>query len=401
MMLYLSAFLAAVAAVNWIVNPYGAWPVSLIDPIYRKGGEQRVATPYQLYAEQPTTLLVGSSRVMLGLKIEQGMRAGVLNAGLPAANVDEVAAVIEVALKNPKLKLIVWGLDFFAFDQNKAGVLDPDTRLRLEGSQRLRIMDTLLSMDALDLSRRLLVRAAQGRRKLAASRLMRIPWPQAAIRREIDNPGGKSLYNADRSIIERQVAYWVPVYSNFRLSDRQLALFETTVARARQAGVEVSFFIPPLSGYELEALRQSGQWDTFKRLKRRIVAAGPYWDFSGYNEIARNEDLFMDVPHYKPAVGFTMLRRLLGEDCSQCGQKARLVLDSGLWVEPATVERVLAIQDERRVVYLQRDSRWSQIVEDLRRRSVSASATAKAHRNEPASVSDRTGSRMPAILRGR
>jgi hypothetical protein len=62
MALYLFAFLAAVATVNWLANPYGAWPVSAIDPIYRKGGAERVATPFRLRAEQPTIMLVGSSK---------------------------------------------------------------------------------------------------------------------------------------------------------------------------------------------------------------------------------------------------------------------------------------------------------------------------------------------------
>ena len=35
MLLCLAGFLAAVAAINWIVNPYGAWSSTVIDPAYR------------------------------------------------------------------------------------------------------------------------------------------------------------------------------------------------------------------------------------------------------------------------------------------------------------------------------------------------------------------------------
>lgn len=402
MVLYLSAFVAAVAAFNGLANPYGAWPVSMIDPIYHRGGEGRVGTPYRLRIEHPTIVLVGSSRVMIGMRIEQGSRDGVLNAGLPAAKLDEVVAVVEVALENPNLKRLVWGVDFFDFSQRVAGVFDPDTRLRLEGSRRLMVADTLLSMDALDLSRELVVRAARGRRKLPAARLMPIPWTEAAIRQEIDKPGRTSLDRADGVERDGQLAHWIEVYSRYRLSDRQIALFKRAVAETRRSGVELVCFVPPMSGYELEAIRQTGLWDVFQHWKRELAAIVPYRDFSGYNEIALNDRLFADVGHYKPASGFAILRLLLGEDCSRCGETARMVRDSGLWVEPATIDRVLATQDERRAAFVRHNSRWSEIVEDVRRRSVSAeSATAKAHRNEPASASDRTGSQMPAILRGR
>jgi hypothetical protein len=408
MALYLFAFLAAVATVNWLANPYGAWPVSAIDPIYRKGGAERVATPFRLRAEQPTIMLVGSSRVMFGMKIEQGARYGVLNAGLPAANLDEIAAVIEVALENPGLKRVIWGLDFFAFDNNVAGILDPQTRQRLAGDARLKIMETLLSLDALDLSRRLLVRAMSGRRNLPAVRTMPIPWTQEMIRGELARPGRNDLDQMDRSIIEGQLGYWIPVYSNYQWSDSRMALFQGVVARARRAGVDVIVFIPPLSGYELEALRQSGRWETFQRWKRLIAAAGPYWDFSGYNEIAQEADLFNDVAHYKPAVGFTILRRLLGEDCSRCGDKARRVLDSGLWVEPATVDRVLAIQEDRKTAFLNRKSPYSRIVEELRLRpfagkAAGANAQARSNRNQSARApgSIEPDPEMPALLRDR
>jgi hypothetical protein len=237
---------------------------------------------------------------------------------------------------------------------------------------------------------------------------MPIPWTQDAIRREFQRRGGNSLDKTERSIVERQTAYWVRVYTNYQWSDSQMTLFQGVVARARRAGVDVVLFVPPLSAYELEALRQSGQWETFQRWKRLIAAAGPYWDFSGYNEIAQELDLFNDVAHYKPAVGFTILRRLLGEDCSRCGDKARHVLDSGLWIEPAAVDRALAIQEDRKTAFLNRKLPYSQIVEELRRRppagkAAGANAEARSNRNQSARApgSIEPDLEMPALLRDR
>ena len=103
MLLCLAGFLAAVAAVNWIVNPYGAWRSTAVDPAYRfsettrnEAGE-RVTTAYRIRAEQPTNLLVGSSRVVVGMYIERGARDGVFNASMSGASLAEIAAILRLA----------------------------------------------------------------------------------------------------------------------------------------------------------------------------------------------------------------------------------------------------------------------------------------------------------------
>ena len=86
MLLCLAGFLAAVAAGNWIVNPYGAWRSTVIDPAYRfsetarNEASERVTTAYRIRVEEPTNLLVGSSRVVVGMYIERGARDGFFNA---------------------------------------------------------------------------------------------------------------------------------------------------------------------------------------------------------------------------------------------------------------------------------------------------------------------------------
>ena len=80
MLLGLLGLLGAVALVNWIVNPYGAWRTTVVDPAYRPPGPvqneagERVSTAYRIRAERPSTLLVGSSRMVVGMYIEQGGR---------------------------------------------------------------------------------------------------------------------------------------------------------------------------------------------------------------------------------------------------------------------------------------------------------------------------------------
>jgi len=76
----LLSLIGGLALFNYVVNPYGAWGTELVNPIYRDISHERMAIPYLLRTSQPRTLLVGSSRVMLGMAIPQKDRDGVLNA---------------------------------------------------------------------------------------------------------------------------------------------------------------------------------------------------------------------------------------------------------------------------------------------------------------------------------
>jgi hypothetical protein len=347
MILCLVAFVAAVAGVNWIANPYGAWGASLIDKIYLKMevGRERIATPYRLRVEQPRTLLVGSSRVLYGMTIEQGYREGVLNAGLPAATLEEIDAVVRIATHSPVLEHIIWGVDFYTFGRRFATASDPLTLQRFESNKRLLIMETLLNMEALEASRKVLFRRIGGRRILPPSRVLPLPWPEDIVREYLGRGEQMDWDWTVKLPLQPNLAGWLSHYSSFRLSPNQMALFRKTVARAREAGVRVTLFIPLLGEYELEIIRQVGEWDTYQHWKRQILEAGPYWDFSGYSELARTDKLFTNVAHFAPAVGHVILRHLMGEGCEGCGPIAREIIAAGSWVEAANLDEHLARQD--------------------------------------------------------
>ena len=82
--------LGLAAAVNYLVNPYGAWRIELFNPIFRNILDERVAVPYMIRTAEPQTLLIGDSRVRWGMGIEQGERYGVMNAAMLGATLNEM-----------------------------------------------------------------------------------------------------------------------------------------------------------------------------------------------------------------------------------------------------------------------------------------------------------------------
>jgi hypothetical protein len=368
MMMYLSVVTAVLAAVNFVVDPFGVWGVSVIDRVYLKSEPgERSTTPYRLRSEQPTTLLVGSSRVLFGMLIEQGYRDGVLNAGVSHASLDEIAGILQAAIGNRSLKRVVWGVDFFAFDENWTGFRDPQAPLRLQRNEPLMIAETLFSLDALDASRKLLFRAIGGRDRLPATRRAPVPWPEELIREKLDGVDEGGLGQADDAVVTWQLMQWAPSYATYRYSANQLMLFRSTMERVQAAGIDVVLFVPPLSGFELEVIRQTGHWQTFQRWQRELVAVAPYWDFSGYSALSRSDGLFIDIAHFKPAIGHLILRDLLGQGCSRCGQKGQLVAAAAQWVDPATLDAHLREQDASRMAHTREESRYSRIVAEVLR----------------------------------
>src|SRR5690242_12768834 len=113
--LMLIGFFAALGIamlINCAVDPWGAWSFHLIPGRYRRVTEERVATPYLLRTAAPQTVLLGSSRVRFGMKIEQEVKDGVQNAALSGSRLREIAKEVKVALRNPNLRRIIWGVEF-------------------------------------------------------------------------------------------------------------------------------------------------------------------------------------------------------------------------------------------------------------------------------------------------
>jgi len=343
-----AAVVAAGMGFNYVVNPYGAWRVALVDPIYRKLVADRAQMPYLLRTTAPVTVLIGSSRVQMGMRIEQGYRDGVLNASLGAATLPDLARIVDAALLNPHLERIVWGVDFYAFNANHHH-RNPLFEARLAGDPRVVAQDALLSLSALDDGGDLLKRALRGRAHLPSTMTATVPWPMDFICDRFAATRGHGLAwtpPANVAIGLAQVQAWF--YAGYEFSPEDAAQMRRIVERVRARHVQMILFVPPMTAYELELIRQGGHWGDFDRFKMALAAAGPLWDFAAYNPIARRDRLFLDVLHLKPAAGQEILRIMLGADAQPCDDSSRAVAQSALKVDAESITRVLADEDRRR-----------------------------------------------------
>ena len=247
------AVLAVVMAFNFAVNPFGAWRHRLVPGLYRRVSLERVTTPYLLRTAHPQTLLLGSSRVFFGMQIEQGVKDGVENAALSGSSLREISKEVDLALRNPHLKRVIWGLEFYTFDTYK-NQCDPDTCERLDGDLGIKLTDTILSTDTLKLSWRMLGRAMRG--DVSAAGRMPIPWPAPFICTMFAHPPPPTLAGMDQDRRFREVTN-LPEYRRFNYSPQLEKFFLQIVNRIRDAHVELITFEAPVTEYELEKIRQN------------------------------------------------------------------------------------------------------------------------------------------------
>jgi hypothetical protein len=360
MLMLTTAAIAVCVGLNFALNPYGAWQVRLIDPVFRKVEQEHVVTPYLLRSTEPEMLLLGSSRVWRGMRIEQGERDGVMNAALKGATIPQLSEIVSLALKNPRLRRIVWGVDFFAFEE-KWGREGADFDARMAGSLGYRLEDTLISLGALEDGLGELRRAIRGVGKLQPTERALLPWPMPLVCSDLERHQQNGLAGAKSEEIEAQAVNVLRYYVGYRSSARFREIFRETVENARRHGVEVILFVPPMTAYEIELIRQTGNWNAFQNWKRELLKAGSFQDFSGYNEIGRTDSAFIDIMHFKPAVGQIILHNLLGGKLEPCSKLAALVANSAVRIDETSIARELAAQDRMLETETRSDSRYSKI----------------------------------------
>jgi len=350
--------IAAGIALTWLLNPYGATSSRFINPIFRKVKLERLVTPYLLRLARPETVLLGSSRVLMGIRIEQGDRDNVMNAAIKGASLPEISRIVDVALRNPRLKRIVWGVDFFAFSTRWRS-RDPNFNARIADKPATRLEDTLLSLDALGDGFDMYKRSLRGLGRLTPTMKAAVPWPMELICDQYlkDRMDGLDLATPAQVVMQlRQVIY---LYQGYEFSSAQLEIFRATVDRIRAHNIQLVLFVPPMSEYELELIRQTGHWADFERFKRAVAAIAPFYDFAAYNGMAPRDEFYLQVIHFKAAPGHQILRILLNLDDQPCDDEARIVAASAARVDDASVNDVLAREARMRDEAAKGDSRYS------------------------------------------
>lgn len=307
--------LALGAAINGWFDPFGVWrgyeAVTTLPPHMRmKPGidaDPRFAKPLQVITLKPQTIIVGSSRVRDGMDpglLTRLAPAPVMNYGVAGLRAREGARFIRHAIDVAQVKCVVWGLDFFGFNDREMDEMGADGFGVLQSRPRTQDMARLL-----------------------------LAWPTLSLSGDIIDGKGTTLPNGfnlapatpesaiDASILRNAVGFAKApfLYGKFDSYAAHLRDVEATLDYAARKGVTVYLYTSPLHGLVMEAIFQAGADKIFYAWKRDMAALAekyrmPAVDYMTYNSIttahgAAAAELFFDGAHFTPKVS----RMILGE----------------------------------------------------------------------------------------
>lgn len=309
--------LAALAGLNVLVDPFGAFGITWL-PADSRSGETRTARGELLRRFTGETVLLGTSRTRIGYDGRRDCIPGgpACNLGLDGTHIAELALVVEQIAEHPHVRRIVLSLDLHLF----TGEWVPNSDFRCSRFHRQRSefehwCDLLWNGRTVEASLRALRRALRGESPqhdefgFAAGAAARFERTAAEVRcraalAQFFGPQGRLTEAA-------------PPESSWSALRRIIAL-------CRQRGRELTLVIDPVHALLLEGLYSCGDGRTYARWKtdltRLAEAEGvPLWDFTGYSSYSTEPLMsagdsparwFWEPSHFRKELGDLVLERL-------------------------------------------------------------------------------------------
>lgn len=333
--------MAAVAALNWWVDPYSLFGSARIAGFNANKMEfvehLHLTNAYAVKRVEPDALVIGTSRVGRGMSPMHPAWQGLTcyNLAMPGINIYEILRYLQHAEAIRPLKRVVVSLDFRSFQPDDKSDAEMERRLVVtpEGEANFNLFSallpdlaaSLLSSDALlDSLRTVRFQAWQN-----MTLTDRGQWLNLSDR--YNHAKGFRVYSANT--FRRYSGY---ARLPFKV-DRAMLPFRDILELAHRRDIDLRLVILPSHAWHWESMRVAGLQPRFEEIKTALVQTNqavaervgrspfPLWDFSGYNRYS-NEPVpfrpeqsmhwFWDPVHFKASLGDLVLNRVfgLGED---------------------------------------------------------------------------------------
>lgn len=359
----------SLAGFNWLVDPYwifGAPKIAGFNAYKtRLDPNERIFKIVNLARQQPTVVLLGTSRTDVGLSPLHPVFAGkkTLNLAMSAQPYSETRALLDL-LDQKKTRQAIIGMDFFVAND----LLIPPRNIVSENYSSNRRLELLISISTLRDSIMTLIPVNQ----LTAYGLNE--YTDAGQRGYNIKAPAKGNHG---TFISNERGYLLDMYTpppnctfefdTLHHGQSQMDHARAMLERAYRENIDLRLFISPSHARQWETLAAAGLWDKWEEWKRRLTKmnedeaekakrpAFPIWDFSGYNSISTEtlptlDDAtnlmrnYFDSSHYTPTVGNLVLDRIF----SYHTQERNLPDDFGVLITSANLNTHLArIRAER------------------------------------------------------
>lgn len=318
-----AVLLTGMAGLNVAIDPYTTWGSRLFPGVYVVA-TTRVGKGEVLHRYTGDTVLVGNSRVMLGIR-DQGARAAsapACNLGVSGASYGELQEILRQSLDKPSLRRILLFVDYHTFrDEHEFRESFAMSRFNPNKNGFDHVCDLLLNYHASEDSFQKIGEILKGAPPQYTFTACPIPEVMTAK---------QPLPDRTERIL-RVIAG--SNKSGFHYSPAAVEQLRPLMAQCLKQKVELTFVINPLHATVLESVWRSGlqpDYENWMRHLTRVVeeeSAGQValWDFSGFHRYT-TEPLFQpdgtpstelawfwEPSHYTVALGDRMMARIHGE----------------------------------------------------------------------------------------
>ena len=379
--------LIAGAAFSLFVDPIGIFRSPLIEGVTAQKPEknkfQGLFKIHDLTRLKPGTLVMGSSRAMIGLDpTHEALHGGSeerYNLAMPGTNNYTILRYLQHTDHLVPVNQVVVGLDFSYFNVHSPTRGDFDEGLFAVNAAgepntanfKSSPFSLLFSIDMY--------------RSALNTVLQQVPNPSSwyneyGMREKMDPqnaPGAKGAIDRFNSSINtyRHNTWFPPPmnkYSSVDASGETVAYedFRRVLDFSRKNDIDLRLFISPAHALMLEGMKAGELWDDFEGWKRALVkvieeeaaASGkppfPLWDFSGYNSITTEEvpppdkanqkmRWYWEAAHYKKETGDLVLDKIFGFS----GDERTVPEDFGIRIGKSNVEAHLEQTNRAREEY--------------------------------------------------
>jgi len=380
--------LGIVFTFSFVIDPYGLYGnskiigVNNIKPVMIN--HARMIKAYKVNAEEPKTILLGSSTVEVGLNPDSKMLSDypkpIYNLGLSGALEYEIYRYLQESLIKGNLKSVIFELHFtsYANKKNEVGFKEERLTANQKGNKRSQvaisynhlqdlvehsisstaIIDMLKTFAYSFMNKPAVIYYANGQRNIDH-------WKQ-----DLDSKSGYggSFYLSNlEAKIKQKLAHTcsgdfdeLQNVAELKGSKRQILYLSKILNLVKNNNLNMKVFISPEHVWALENLVGEGQWASYEDWKRKVVAvidefniknpetALTLWDFSGYNSITtefvppvgdlnRRMNNYLDFRHYAPPIGDRILNKI-----SDKHQKNHVDDDFGMRISGDNIESHLA-----------------------------------------------------------
>ena len=347
--IYIAAFLTTficVGFLNLIVDPYALFNSPVYDGFNqnKEGMRHKVRSikPLAVAVQRPKTLIMGSSRVWMGIDPQHPLLqdySPVYNYGVDLSRIREIQLMLDHAIKNSDIKRVILGLDFFMFNSLQRTNYGFDEKLV---SKQINIFDfipMIFSVNSTIDSFRVLKYIRQD--VLLKSFLRNGYRPPYGSDGKPDIKSYKNFHYYTNWIFLTPTPNQTLYYSKMLVDEEVFNEFKKIIILCVNNHIDLKLYISPAHAtLEGEGIKALGKEVDFENWKRRITKIAfqyniPLWDFGGYNSVTtepvRTPMMFYsDSSHFTELVSDWILKRIFD-------QVEGIPSDFGIQIEPSNI----------------------------------------------------------------